>query len=571
MEKRWLIHTPDPTLVSRIGRELGCHPVTATLLANRGIASAGAARGFLSPSVSDIRMPLSMVDMAAAVERIAAAIKDAEKILIFGDYDVDGVTATALLLEFLRTAGAEVDYYIPHRAEEGYGLKPFHILEVAAPRGVQVIITADCGSSGHEAAAAARRCGIDLVVTDHHEMSGPLPGALAVVNPKRDDCAAGFEHLAGVGVAFCLLICLRTHLRDAGHWRRQPEPNLKNACDLVALGTVADMVPLIGENRVFARAGLEVINNGQRAGLRALVTVSRIADRAVDGADIAFRLAPRINAAGRMAHARRAVELLTAADPTAAQAAAQELEQLNRRRQEIEKELLENIQESLGASPELVGRHSLVLAGADWHEGVIGIVASRLVKTHHRPVILTAVRDGLAKGSARGIEGLDLHELLSGCSNLLESYGGHAMAAGLALKPDNLERFRQRFDALAAAALSPEQRLPVLRVDCELALEDIDATLVDELEHLQPFGEANPEPLFMARNVRVRASSLVGGRHRRMDLSPTGGDRPVVIPAIQFNIDPQRPPAAIFERVAFRLRWNRWNGRKRIQIIVEET
>jgi single-stranded-DNA-specific exonuclease len=571
MEKRWHMKTPDNTVVERLRRDLGCHPVIAALLANRGITSPGLASGYLAPGLSDIRPPFAIIDMQPAVRRTAAALRDKEKILILGDYDVDGVTATTLLYEFLKAAGGKVDYHIPHRTREGYGLKPMHVGQLAAANGVSLVITADNGASSHEAAIAARQTGIDLIITDHHESPGRPPDALAVVNPKRAECTAGFQHLAGVGVAFCFLICLRKHLRDMGYWQNRNEPNLKTACDLVALGTVADMVPLVGENRLLTRVGIEVINSGQRPGIRALAEISRIANRPVDSEDIAFRLAPRINAAGRMADAQRAAELLIAADRSSAQRIARDLEQMNTLRQDTEKKLLEDILDSLKASPEQTAAHGLVLAGSGWHEGVLGIVASRLVKRYHRPVVVAAIRDGLARGSARCIEGIDLHQLLSGCGDLLESFGGHAMAAGLTVSTDNLDRFKSRFEADTGKSMAPGLQVPTVTIDCEIGLGDVSAALLDELETMKPFGAGNPEPMFMARNVQVLSSSIVGNHHRRMSLGQSSTSRATPIQGIQFNIDPEQPPEKNLERIAFRLRWNHWNGRKSIQIVVEET
>jgi single-stranded-DNA-specific exonuclease len=372
-------------------------------------------------------------------------------------------------------------------------------------------------------------------------------------------------------VAFCLIICLRKHLRDRGHWRTRPEPNLRQACDLVALGTVADMVPLVGENRILARTGLAVINERARPGIRALADVSRIGGRPVDGEDIAFRLAPRINAAGRMEAAGPAVALLTTGSSMEAEKIAAGLERLNTERQQLERQILEEILTSLKDTPELAGAYSLVLAAPHWHEGVLGIVASRLVAIYHRPVVLAAIRDGVARGSARGIPGIDLFGLVRGCADLLDAFGGHAMAAGLKLKMHNIARLKKRFESLAAAAIAPEQLRPTLVIDSEIRLDDITDTFIDELESMQPFGEANPEPLFMARDVKVHTSALVGRTHRSMQLSqstPNGSRR---IRTIQFNIDPLEPQADHLERIAFRIRWNRWNGRKTAQLIIEET
>ncbi len=370
---------------------------------------------------------------------------------------------------------------------------------------------------------------------------------------------------------FCLLICLRKHLRDRGYWQARPEPNLRAACDLVALGTVADMVPLVAENRILTRTGLAVINDGGRPGVRALAGVSRIVNRPVDGDDIAFRLAPRINAAGRMETAAPAVELLMTRSAPAAEEIARSLERLNLERQGVEKQMLEEILDALGASPERVGAHSLVLAGPDWHEGVLGIVASRLVAIYHRPVVLAGIRDGVARGSARGIPGIDLYGLLCGCADLLEAFGGHSRAAGLRMPSRHVDRFRQCFEARAAAAFQVGHLAPTVAIDGELGLNDISDGLIDELEAMRPFGEGNPEPLFMARDLKVHSAGAAGLGHRRMELSQASGNGGRRFQSIRFNAPPLWPPCDRLERIAFRLRWNRWNGRKTAQIVVAET
>ncbi|WP_166405074.1 single-stranded-DNA-specific exonuclease RecJ [Desulfonema ishimotonii] len=554
--------------MASVQKALGCLTVTATVLANRRIQSGPEARDFMDTALSRLRPPFSMKDMEKAVCRIADAILGREKILIFGDYDVDGVTSTAILLEFLQYAGADVTFYIPHRTREGYDLQVHHIFGHALPNSVDLIITVDCGSTRHEAVQAAREIGIDVIITDHHTIAAPPP-AVAVVNPRRQDCTAGFGHLAGVGVAFSLLICLRKHLRDLGFWATRPEPNLKAFCDLVALGTVADMVPLVDENRILAQIGLGVINTGQRAGISALTRATGIEPHTASSDDIAFRLAPRINAAGRLSHARKAVELLTTRQPERAEEIAQELNRMNRVRQETEKRMLEKILDRIKKHPEILDKKALVLTGGDWHEGVLGIVAAKLVEKFFRPVILISTRNGMGKGSGRSIPGISIYRGIEAGAEFLEKFGGHPMAAGLEIRPDQIEPFSAQFEAAISAASRPENLSKIIPIDCELRFRDIPDRLIDELESLGPFGTGNPEPLFLARNVRVSSSKIIGRHHRRMTLKQFGDDS-CTVPAIQFNVDRNRLENT-FERIAFRLRWNRWNGRKTAQIIIEET
>jgi single-stranded-DNA-specific exonuclease len=569
MEKRWHLLAPDPELVRLLRDALGCHPVVATLLANRGIRTHDQAQSFLNPSISRLRPPTGMAGLEPAVQRITRAITARERILIFGDYDVDGTTATAVLYEFLTACGADVSYYIPHRLKEGYGLQTHHIGGVAVPRGARLLVTADCGSGSHSAVRAAREAGIDVVVTDHHTVGGDLPPAAAVVNPKRPDCPAGLGHLAGVGVVFWLAMALRKHLRDLGFWKDREEPNLKSACDLVALGTIADMVPLVEENRILAKAGLELVGRGRRPGLSALLEAAGIPDRPAESEDVAFRLGPRLNAAGRIGHAGMAVELLTAADEGEARRIAQTLNTLNSSRQEIERGILTDIRDTLAREPELLNGRTLVMARSGWHEGVIGIVASKVMELHYRPVVLISLKDGAGHGSARCIPGIDLYACLHACREHLEDLGGHLQAAGLRITEGCLPAFRRAFEAAVGARSMPDDFQPRLQIDAVLELADITPDLIDQMEALMPYGSGNPEPLFVAHDLVVASSGRVAQHHRRMVLRPAAGPADRTIRAIQFHADPRGDNRARFERLAFKLRWNRWNGSKSPQIVVE--
>ena len=570
MEKHWHRLQPDPEAVKTLSRQLNCNPITATVLVNRDILTLPDAQSFINPSLNNLRPPFSLQDMEAAVDRIYKAIVDHEKILVFGDYDVDGITAVVVLLNFLRYVGADVSYYIPHRITEGYSIQPRHISQYARPNQVDLIITADCGSGSHQAVAAANRFGIDMVITDHHNISEDIPPALAVVNPKRPDCSAGLQNLAGVGVAFFLLICLRTHLRKKGFWDKKPEPNLKEYCDLVALGTVADMVPLIEENRILCKTGIELIKAGHRPGLRALVEASAIQNQSPNAEDIAFRLAPRLNAAGRMDHAARAVDLLCATDTDSAEKSAHTLNLLNRKRQDLEKGILKYIQRFIESNPSLLRRQTLVLSREGWHAGVLGIVASRLMQKYHRPVVLISLQDGMGKGSARGVQGLNLYDALADCQSFFENFGGHAMAAGLQIREEKIADFQNAFESVIQRTTSPDALTPVINIDCELDFTSISDGLIDELELLMPYGTGNPEPLFLARNVKVLNSKIVGQNHRRMFLSQASGYARTTIPAIQFNVEADDAQKTSFDQIVFRLHYNRWNGKKSPQMVIED-
>jgi len=568
MQTQWKIKHPLPEVIAHLTQDLPCDQIIATLLANRGITTAKQARAFIQPALHDLRPPDGLKDLQTACERLYQAITRNENILIFGDYDVDGVTATAILYEFFNFVGANVTCYIPHRIKEGYSLQAHHISSQAISQRVDLIITADCGSASHEAIAAARQAAIDVIITDHHEIPEIPSEALAIVNPKRHDCESGFQDLAGVGVAFYLLVALRKYLREKRFWADRPEPNLKAMCDLVALGTIADMVPLQAENRIIVHHGLDMLKNGRRPGLEALIKASRLQKKSVDTDTLAFYLAPRINAAGRMDHANLALELLTTASPLAADTIARKLDRLNTERQRTEKSILDDIQAHLAENPHLLERKALVLAEPDWHAGILGIVASRVAKQYHRPAVLIAIDGDMGQGSGRSIPGLNLYSALDSCQQELIGFGGHAMAAGLRVQTNHIPAFQEAFEATIQVLSADTDLSPVLTIDYELAFEDINAGLIDAIESLQPFGVAIPKPLFMASDIRVRSSKIVGSNHRRMSLSQASAPRNVRFDAIQFNIDQEKVLPDHFERIAFELQWNRWNGNRKPQLLI---
>jgi single-stranded-DNA-specific exonuclease len=568
MKRNWRILEPEPQAVESLVRALGCMPLTAGVLVNRGLTEPIAVRDFLYPSINRLRPPFALKGLSEGVERIVRAVVRRERILIFGDYDVDGVTSTVLLTEFLKGCGADAQFYLPDRIKDGYGLKERHIDEVALPRGINLLVTADCGSGSHSAAQRSAAAGIDLVITDHHRISTPHPKALAVINPQREDCTAGFEHLAGVGVSMAVVIALRKHLRDEGWWAQRPEPNLRDLCDLVALGTIADAVPLVAENRIYVHTGLEIMrSNACRQGLLELLNLSG-ANRSPEAEDLAFKLVPRLNAAGRMDHPDLAARLLLASDRQTANALAACLNELNLRRKETELALLKQVREYLSNHPQERDRRSLVLAGPNWHEGVLGIVAARLVEEFLRPVVLITVRDGLGKGSARSIPGFNLYRGLTACGAFLQRYGGHSMAAGLKIEAKNIGAFRQAFEHAVQSTAGEQQKVPDLLIDADLTFEQVSDRLIDEIEALKPFGSGNREPMFMSRNVAVQNAAIVGDRHMRLELLHRGPASGSPMAAIAFNIDPQRGPPRHFDRIAFHLQWNRWNGRKTPQLVV---
>ncbi len=570
MEKQWQTINPDPETVRSLSRQVQCSPLIARLLAIRGIQSKVQATRFLHPSLSDLTPPMELAGMGDAVLRIHRALAAGEKILVFGDYDADGITATAALVGFLRTCGARVSYYIPHRIADGYGLGANFINKRAIPAGVSLIITADCGSGSREAVSLAWQAGIHTIVTDHHPIAGFPGDAVAVINPTRPECHANLAHLAGVGVAFYLIIALRAHLRKTGFWKNRREPNLKHLCDLVALGTIADVAPLIGENRVLTTAGLRQIDQGARPGIAALMGMSGSPDTPTDAEAIAFRLAPRLNAAGRLVHARMACELLLTDSRKKADRLARALCRLNNRRQSMEQDLLETILERLTRPPGPMAQPVLVMDGNRWHEGILGIVASRLVRLYNRPAVVISTRNGMGKGSARSIDGIDLSAVLERCADLLDRFGGHPMAAGLSLPTANITAFRSRLETVVGQMTADLGAVPTLSIDAHVPLETITPELMNSLDRLEPFGQGNPYPLFMDTGVRVHASKTVGDRHRQMVLEGGSGNGGR-LPAIQFNVAGVPMGVDRFKKIAYRPQWNYWNGRKSLQLIVEAT
>lgn len=568
MQTEWNILQPDQQLVRHIQQNLNCHPVTATVLANRGISSSQAATDFLQASMAGLPSPMLLDDMSTAVERIVRAIDKEEKILVIGDYDADGVTATAVLVDFLKTAGANAAFHLPHRIHEGYGFHASHVMQLAVPQGIGLIITVDCGSAGHEAVAAAGRFGIDVIVTDHHNISVPMPDALAIVNPKKPGQPSELVDLAGVGVAFYLTIALRMALRDMGWWRTRPEPNLKSYCDLVALGTVADIVPLLGVNRILTKAGLEQMNNGQRFGIQALREAAGIGRSMVTSDDIAFRMAPRINAAGRVAHARIAFDMLCAKNIDTAIKAAEDLNNLNNRRQAIEGQIYDEVVARIESRTDLLKRRTLLLAGRHWHEGVLGIVAAKLANQYNRPVVLVSTRNGVGKGSGRSIPQVDLFQALQQCADLMDRFGGHHQAAGLTVAEEKIDALRNAFEEAVAEMMPTDVAGPQLTIDSVLTFEQITTQLMDELQWLEPHGAENQSPLFMAREVSVITAAIFGQRHRRMKLHQ-GLGQGQSIGAVHFNLSPTTPRPNFFDRLAFRLQWNRYRGALEMQIVVE--
>lgn len=570
MKKQWRVLQPDQNSVDDLSKNLGCSRLLAKLLVLRGMTSRDPALRFLNPSLGTLTRPLAMAGMREAISRIHQAIVSEETIIVFGDYDTDGVTATAVLVSFLRRCGAQVRYYIPYRMTDGYGLSVDFIDKRALPAGADLIITVDCGSSSHEAVSHARRAGIDTIVTDHHPVTVPPTDAIAVVNPTRSDCPSNLNHLAGVGVAFYLIIALRTHLRKNNFWAPNEEPNLKRYCDLVALGTIADVAPIVSENRVLTATGLQRINRDPRPGVAALIRNGKTPTAPVDAETVSFQLAPRLNAAGRMAHARISCELLLAEQKEKANRLAASLCKLNSRRQSLEAELLDAISSQLNRNPQKLEKPVLVAHGPHWHEGILGIVAARLVRKYHRPAIVLSTDNGTGKGSGRSIEGIDLSIALGHCADLLDRYGGHPLAVGLSLPSSRIEAFIVRLAATVDQMTHKDGIETTLPIDARVPISDITPALMNDLERMGPFGQGNPYPRFIDDQVRIHACHRIGTCHRKLvlsSLSDTGGK----LDAIHFNVSGDPPLSGQVMAIAYRPQWNYWKGKKKLQLLIEDT
>jgi single-stranded-DNA-specific exonuclease len=562
-QRRWLPRGefPEAEAIAALIRDLPVPPLTARLLLIRGL-NAPAAGEFLSGRLADLPDPLLLPEMERAARRVVAAVQAGEALAVHGDYDVDGITGTTLLVEGLRACGAAVDYHIPLRLKDGYGLSG-DALKTAAAAGVKVVISVDCGVSAHDEATLAFELGLDLIITDHHQPPPQLPAAFAVVNPQRTDSAFPFRDLAGVGVAFFLLAAVRRMLRESGWFAARAEPDIRGVLDLVALGTIADLVPLQGVNRTLTRIGLSSLENGVRPGVRALKEIAGV--KTVNCGVVGFQLAPRLNAAGRLQDAARGVELLLETDPAKALETSRLLDRFNRERQQIE---LQTLEEALALVADLPAErtHSIVLANDGWHPGVIGIVASRLVEKFYRPTVLIALDGEGGKGSARSIRGLHLYRAMQDCAASLLAFGGHEMAAGLSLSRDRVASFVQSFEGVARAALSDDDLTPVLLYDGVVLLEELAFDQVMALERLAPFGMGNAEPVLLIEKIRARQLQRIGEGHLRF-IACQGGE---TLPAIAFGMAPRLTEFQGDLDLLVSPQINRFNGRESVQLRVRD-
>lgn len=552
MQNRWIFKAQDERLAAELSEGLKIHPITARILSGRGIKTATEGKDFLSPALSLLPDPFNLTDMEKAVLRIFNAVRAGEKITVFGDYDADGITATALLVRFLKCYDSRVDYYLPNRLVEGFGLSRVGI-ETIHSGGSTLIITVDNGTSGSEEIEYAHSKKIDVIVTDHHEISGHLPkAACAIINPMREKEGSPFAELSGAGVAFYLICALRNYFRRK-KFSVGPEPNLKSYLDLVAVGTIADVAPLTGVNRILVKNGLEVLKETPNLGLKMLAEISATDLKTLDSYTIPFRLAPRINAAGRLGNQLRGLELLLTDDPDTARRISEELNKFNCERQSIEKRILDSAKEYVEAEKDAPG---IVLWNKEWHPGVIGIVASRLVEQYKKPTVLICLSDAVGRGSLRSIGNLNIMAVLEACKETLVDYGGHAKAAGLDIEISRLEDFKATFLGSVRKNMLPEDALPSIEIDAEIRPSDINMGLLKELESLGPFGEGNSVPVFSINGCSAKWPRIVGNNHLKLKLGNEMGE----VEAIGFDMGKvQMDPNGKY-RFAGTLQTNTYNG-----------
>ncbi len=565
MSFRWVYaQTEDENAVSALQKELGVPETIARLLAIRGISTFELAKLFFRPNLKNIHDPFLMKDMELAANRLAHAIRESEKIVVYGDYDVDGTTATSIMFTFLKEFGCKVEFYIPHRFKEGYGISEDGI-KYAVEQKAGLIVSVDCGITAIDEAQFARQEGVDMIICDHHTAGDAIPDALAVLDPKRPDCDYPFKGLSGAGVAFKLVTAT---LRKLG----LPEDHSFKFLDLLAISIASDIVPIVDENRILMREGLKMLNSNPRPGIKALMELINLVPGNIGTSQIVFSIGPRINAAGRLGDATAAVELLIADNSADARASALELEAINIRRRKIDSDTMDKALEQLDAKFDIDKNSSVVLHDPEWHLGVIGIVASRLVDKYCRPTIMLSTVDGMVKGSARSIKGFNIYNALKKCEDLLVQFGGHEYAAGLTLNEDQLETFRERFNKIVHDQMSMDDFEPELMIDSNLDLGQVDVRFWKLLRQFEPYGPNNMKPLFVSSGLRVIGTpTVVGNGHLKMKVAQNGS---VTFEAIGFNMHEYLPAVRTCKdgslSMAYVLEENTWNNRTTIQIRIKD-
>ncbi len=557
MNKKWQICEINQDKVDEIKKQYNLSNLLATILVNKNITTKKDIELFLNPTRNDFYNPFLMNDMEIATNRIIKAMDNKEKVIIYGDYDVDGITSITVLKSFLCDIGLNADYYIPNRLEEGYGLNK-NAIDKIYKQGYKLMITVDCGISAIEEIKYANSLGLEVIVTDHHEPTEELPKALAVIDNKRKDSTYPFRELAGVGVTFKLIQAL-------GQKLNLKEETYLKYLDIVCVGTISDIVPLISENRVIAKLGLKLIKQTKNMGLRSIINSSGY--NQINSTTISFGVAPRINACGRMGKAEEALNLLLSKDIYEVNKLTQKLNEHNKERQEIEKNIFEDAVYKIEKN-QLDKNRTIVLAGKNWHHGVIGIVSSKITEMYFKPSILLSLEEGLGKGSGRSIPGFDLHDALMRCEDSIEKFGGHSMAVGIAVKEDNLNTFYKEFEKIAEEHKT-EEIIPIVNVDAKVELSEINKTMVEDLKELEPYGEANKMPVFAFKNVKIDSiRSLSEGKHLKLTLRENNQ----IVNAIGFNMGKLADEYRIGDKIdiAGVLEINTFNGVDNLQINIKD-
>ena len=557
MSKKWQVYQVDNKKVEQIQQKYGVNKLLATILANRGIVEEKQIDKFLHPKRSDFYNPYEMPDMEIAVNRIAKAIENKEKTIIYGDYDVDGITSVTVLKSFLEERGLKVDEYIPNRLNEGYGLNN-KAVETIASQGYTLMITVDCGISAIEEVKYANELGIETIITDHHEPGNELPDALAVVDAKRKDNKYPFRNLAGVGVVFKLsqAIGMRLGLEEKEYLKY---------LDIVCIGTISDIVPLVDENRVIVKLGLKLVEQTKNLGLRSILKSAGYSK--IDSTTISFGVAPRINASGRMGHQEDALKLFLSKEINEVNELTQKLNDYNRIRQETEKNIYAEAIKQI-EKDNLTKRNTIVVMGKNWHHGVIGIVSSKITEMYFKPSILLCEEDDCGKGSGRSIPGFDLYEALTECKEFIDRFGGHSMAIGINIKKENFENFKDKLEEIATQK-HIEDIVPILKIDAQVSLDEISKDMVDSLKELEPFGEENKTPVFVFKNLKIDSiRALSEGKHLKLTLK----DSKNIVNAIGFNLGELTNEYKIDDRVDIvgNLEINSFNGMENIQINIKD-
>ncbi|MFV0364929.1 MAG: single-stranded-DNA-specific exonuclease RecJ [Mangrovibacterium sp.] len=567
MGKIWNIKDrADINVIKHLSAALNVNMVIANLLAQRGVTNFEEARTFFRPKLDHLHDPFLMKDMDKAVHRLEQAIENKERILIYGDYDVDGTTSVALIYQFLRNRVENLDYYIPDRYSEGYGISNRSI-DYAKENNVSLIIALDCGIKAVEKIEKAKQLGIDFIICDHHTPDKEIPKAAAVLDPKRQDCNYPYKELSGCGVGFKLIhaYSLRNNI---------PIIELYDLLDLVAVSIAADIVPVTGENRVLAYYGLKKLNENPSVGLKTIMQLSNAVNTELTLSDVVFKIGPRLNASGRIEHGKSSVDLLVMSDSAESSKLGEEIDSFNEIRKKLDRDITQEALDMIKHDPMHSDRVSTVLYNRDWHKGVVGIVASRLTEHYYRPTIILTESNGMATGSARSVHGFDLYEAIGQCSDLLESYGGHMYAAGLTMKIDKIPEFTRRFEEIVAASITDEQKVEVFNADSRLQLSDINDKFYRILKQFEPFGPSNPRPVFISSNIVDSGRARCVGKeneHLKLDITEPN-DSINCVPAIAFN---QAKKYEVIEQgipfdILYTVNQNEYRGRRNLQLLIKD-